>query len=138
MVLFLMRLLWWGSSTSQAYYNYAFFYLYKSLKRLVKMPHLQNLCKVIWRLYLVCIYFVFQKFVNAFFILPYQYLSQWSFSKTIVNINFIFAAIIIAEIIKTTTVILVFVIAEQGGVLNRKTSMKPLNLLKTFGSKDIF
>jgi hypothetical protein len=49
-----------------------------------------------------------------------------------------FAAIIIAEIIKTTTVILVFILAEHGGVLNIKTSMKPLNLLKTFRSKEIF
>ncbi len=49
-----------------------------------------------------------------------------------------FAAIIIAEIIKTTTVILVFMLAEHGGVLNIKKSMKPLNLLKTFRSKEIF
>ena len=102
------------------------------------MPHLQNFCKVIWRLYLVCSYFVFQKFANASFILPYQYLSQWSFSKTIVNINLIFAAIIVAQIIKTTTVILVFVLAEQGGVLNRKTSMNPQIPLKTSRSKEIF
>ena len=44
----------------------------------------------------------------------------------------------IAQIIKTTTVILVFVLAEQGGVPDRKTSMNPQIPLKTFQSKEIF